>query len=79
MYEGKHYVIKFSSVDLGQLLDGLDSRAQAWEKTAAFHRSGVSAADFVVEECSGVAEAERIAKHYRSIICSIIQQTEHQP
>lgn len=79
MYEGKHYVIKLSSVDLGQVLDGLDMRAQAWEKTEAYHRTGISPADFVAEECSGVEEAERIAKHYRSIICSIIQQTEHQP
>lgn len=79
MYEGKHYLIKLSAMDLGQLMDDLDSRAQAWEKTAAYHRTGVSPSDFVVEECNGAEEAERIAKHYRSIIATIVQQTEHQP
>jgi len=79
MYEGKYYVIKLSAADLGQLLDGLEVRAQAWEKTAVYHRAGISPSDILVEECNGAEETDRIAKHYRSIIATIVQQTEHQP
>jgi len=79
MYEGKFYVIKLNAIDLGQLLDGLETRAEAWEKTATYHRSGISPSDFIIEESSGAEEAEQIAKHYRSIISKIVKQTEHQP
>lgn len=79
MYEGKFYVIKLSAADLGQLLDGLQCRAEAWEKTAVYHRTGVAPDGFLVEESNDAEEAERIARHYRSIIATIVQQTEHQP
>lgn len=79
MYEGKFYVIKLSAADLGQLMDGLECRAEAWEKTALYHRTGGAPDGFLVEECNDVAEAERIAKRYRSILATIVQQTEHQP
>lgn len=79
MYEGKFYVIKLCAADLGQLLDGLECRAAAWEKTAAYHRTGNAPAGFLVEECTGAAEAERIVNRYRAIIATIVRQTEHQP
>lgn len=79
MYEGKSYVIKLNAADLGQLMDGLECRAAAWERTAGYHRTGVALDGFLVEECNDAEEAERIAKHYRSIIATIMQQTEHQP
>ena len=78
MYEGKFYVVKLSAADLGQLMDGLECRAEAWEKTALYHRTGVVPDGFLVEECNDAAEAERIAKRYRSILATIVQQTEHQ-
>ena len=78
MYEGKFYVVKLSAADLGQLIDGLECRAEAWERTAVYHRTGVAPDGFLVEECNDVAEAERIANHCRSILATIVQQTEHQ-
>jgi len=79
MYEGKFYVIKLSAADLGQLMDGLECRAAAWEKTAIYQRTGVGPDGFLVEECNDAAEAERVAKRYRAILATIVQQTEHQP
>lgn len=74
----KKYHIELSALDLGQLLDGLEARAAAWEKTASYHRTGESPADFMVEECSDAEEADRIAAHYRSIIAQIFEQREAQ-
>ena len=74
----KIYQIQINSHDLGQLLDGLEARAQAWEKTADYHRTGQSPPDFIVEECNGADEADSIASHYRSIIAKIRKQREEQ-
>lgn len=74
----KTYLIRLEKNDLGQLLDGLQARAEAWEKTAGFHRTGVSPADFIVEECTDADEADSIATHFRSIISQIEEQREEQ-
>ncbi len=74
----KTYRIELDSLDLGQLLDGLEARAEAWEKTAGYHRTGESPADFIVEECNDANEAENISAHYRSIIGKIREQQEAQ-
>ena len=74
----KTYRIEFDANDLGQLLDGLESCADAWEKTADYHRTGESPLDFIVEECNDADEAEQIAAHYRSIIAKIQKQQEAQ-
>ena len=70
----KMYRIELDDFDLGQLLDGLEARAVAWEKTADYHRTGESPPDFIVEESNGAGEADGIAKHYRSIIAKILKQ-----
>ncbi len=72
------YRIELDDRDLGQLLDGLEARAEAWEKTAEYHRAGESPPDFIVEECRDAGEASRIAAHYRSIISKIHKQREAQ-
>lgn len=74
----KTYRIELNDLDLGQLLDGLEARAKAWEKTANYHRTGESPPDFIVEECNDADEADRIANHYRSIIAKIRKQHEEQ-
>ena len=74
----KSYRIELSELDLGQLLDGLEARAEAWEKTADYHRSGESTLGFIVEECNDADEAAGIASHYRSIIAKIREQQEAQ-
>ena len=73
----KTYRIELDSFDLGQLLDGLEARADAWEKTAQYHRTGESS-DSVIEECRDANEAEGIAAHYRSIIARIQKQQVEQ-
>jgi hypothetical protein len=72
----KTYRIELNELDLGQILDGLEIRAEAWERTAAYHHTGESPPDFIVEECSDADEAEGIARYYRSII-SIIRKQMH--
>jgi hypothetical protein len=74
----KKYRIELDGLDLGQVLDGLEIRTEAWEKTANYHRTGESPPDFIVEECNNADEADRIANHYRSIIVKIRKQMEAQ-
>jgi hypothetical protein len=70
--------IELSQMDLGQLLDGLTIRAEAWEITARSYRTGEISDDILVEECRDADEAEQIARHYRSIISNIRKQQEEQ-
>jgi hypothetical protein len=74
----KIYRIQINAHDLGQLLDGLQARAEAWAKTAVYHRTGRSPPDFIVEESNDADEADGIASHYRSIIAKIREQQEEQ-
>lgn len=74
----RKYKIELSEFDLGQVLDGLEVRVVAWEKTAVYHRTGESPDDIIVEECLDAEEAEKIAAHYRSIIDKIRKQREAQ-
>ena len=72
---GKTLTIHLGSDDLGQLLDGLRCRAEAWHGTAEYMETGYYARDdFVVEECSDTEEARAIAAHYDRIIFSIEEQ-----
>lgn len=74
----KTYMLRLDDTDVGQLLDGLEARAEAWTKTADYQRTGESPPDFIVEECKDANEANRIATHYRSIIAKIHKQQEEQ-
>jgi hypothetical protein len=74
----KTYRIELDDFDLGQVLDGLEIRAATWEKTADYHRTGESPPNFIVEECNNADEADKIARHYRSIIAKIRKQQEEQ-
>ena len=76
----KNYRIELNDLDLGQLLDGLDARADSWEKTAEYLRTDEMSDGglFVIEECSDPEEADGIAGHYRSIIGKIRKQMEAQ-
>jgi hypothetical protein len=72
--------IELDDRDLFQLLDGLEMRAEAWEKTAEYLRTGYISSDdlVIVEECSKPEEADNIAEHYRSIVRRIREQVEAQ-
>lgn len=76
----KTYRIKLDSLDVGQILDGLELRAESWERTAGYLRTETmpDGEVFIVEECSKPEEADDIAAHYRSIIRSIRRQMEEQ-
>ena len=76
---GKKLQIKFDSLDLGQILEGLRSRQESWKNTAVFLRDGFFPDEaFVCEECSDADEAERIADDYRRIIGNIERQIDAQ-
>ena len=74
------YRIELNDLDLGQLLDGLEQRAEAWERTAEYLRTEAmpDGEFFVIEECSDPNEADAIAAHYRKIIRTIEAQLEGQ-
>ena len=76
----KNYHIELDALDLGQLLDGFDCRAEAWEKTVDYLQEGDmrDGEFFVIEECSDAEEADSIADLYRSIIGKIRSQMEVQ-
>jgi hypothetical protein len=74
MPHDKEYVIRLNGLDLGQLIDGLEARADAWRHTAVYLETGEAPDGFVIEECSDAEEARRIAEHYQRIIAIIIKQ-----
>lgn len=74
----KKYIIELDRNDLGQLLEGLEMRAESWERTAHYLLCGVVPEDgfFLAEECHKPEEASDIASHYRRIISKIRNQME---
>jgi len=72
------YHIDLDELDLSQILDGLEIRAESWERTAEYLLTGEMPAgeSFIVEECSKAEEAEGIAARYRSIVRKIRIQME---
>lgn len=75
---GEIFQIELEEFDLGQVVDGLQARADAWEKTANYHRTGEAPPDFIVEECLDYEEAEQIASRYRWLISNIQTQRRAQ-
>lgn len=76
----KIYHIELDDLDFGQLLDGLEMRAESWKRTAEYLRTYIMPAGefFIVEECTDADEADTIAAHYRAIISKIQEQREAQ-
>lgn len=75
----KEFRLTLNADDVGQLLDGLRLRAEAWTKTTDYLESGFNPDDtFICEECSDPREARQIAQHYERIIAEIEQQIEDQ-
>jgi hypothetical protein len=77
---GSEISLRLTRNEVGQILDGLTVRAEAWEKTAEYLSSGSIPAGeiFVIEECSDPAEAYAISNQYRLIIRKITSQLEAQ-
>ena len=75
----KEYVIRLNSHDLGQLIDGLETRANAWRITATYLATGEAPnEDFVAEECDDAEEAQKLADHYDRIIAHVMEQQTKQ-
>lgn len=55
---------------VGQILDALMVREEAWSNTAAWFE-GTAPSDTVVEECRDAEEARGLANRYREIIDAI--------
>lgn len=73
------YKIVLSRNDLGQMLDGLRCRAEAWCNTADYLETGRSSDSFFIcEECSDSEEARSIARDYERIIAEIESQIAKQ-
>lgn len=64
--------IELEKNDWGQIIDGLECRADRYEQTAQYFESGH--ADLCIEEVSSAEEAHNLADIYRSIIDEIRQQ-----
>jgi hypothetical protein len=78
MPHDKEYVIRLNSLDLGQLIDGLEARADAWRLTAVYLETGEAPDGFMIEECEDAEEARRIAEHYDRILDAVTQQQAQQ-
>lgn len=75
----RQFKIQIDSHDLGQLLDGLHVRSEAWQKTSEYLKSGYASEEsFICEECSNANEAAAIASHYLKIIALIERQVDEQ-
>lgn len=72
----KKVKLELDSIDVGQILDGLQSRFEAWERTERYLND--EPVDGDIEECSSAQEARDIADHYHSIIQQIEKQTTAQ-
>jgi hypothetical protein len=74
------FALELSSADVFQILDALDSRAEAWEYTSRQLSGTLNPDDEfrVPEECSDFSEAERIARHFRDIGVTLRSQIERQ-
>jgi hypothetical protein len=55
------------SMMVGQILDALEVRREAWEKTAAYFRGELKDPYFSIEECTDAEEADQIVAYYLEI------------
>ena len=62
--------------DLGQIIDGLCCRQDAYRKTAEYHETGTcSDLGFVVEEVTDAEEARDLERRYAYLIKMIREQS----
>ena len=73
---GKMFTLNLKAVDVWQLLDALDTRAQCYEKTAQYLEEGELEEPFIIEEVDDADEARGIAAHFRDVQAEIKRQME---
>lgn len=76
--EYRTYTITLNSLDLEQLLDGVEQRALSYRNTEHYHAFGEALSDDIVEEVTDANEARQIAEHYERIIAIVQAQMEQQ-
>jgi|HubBroStandDraft_6_1064221.scaffolds.fasta_scaffold1101580_1 hypothetical protein len=75
----KSYFLRLGENDLGQIIEGLQVRADSWRRTADYFRSGQNTDDnFSIEECNGEYEANQMALFYSRIIRNLERQRDEQ-
>ena len=75
----KTYPLRLSENDLGQILEGLQARAESWLRTSDYFRKGYNPdVPFVIEECNGEHEANEIPLFYSRIIRNLERQRDEQ-
>lgn len=71
----KQVQLILNSSDVFQLLDGLKARAEQWDNTASFLRTGILNDNICcISDCESAAEAMNICLHYREVVASIERQ-----
>jgi hypothetical protein len=71
----KTVTLTLETIDVSQILDALNDRADSWEKTEAVLNGEFDSEDvFVPEECHDASEAAEIAQHFRDIAANIQAQ-----
>ena len=60
--------IKLTSNEIGQILDALESRCEAYRKTAEYFRGENDGGDFLIEDVTDEEEAENLYEMYRGLI-----------
>jgi hypothetical protein len=69
------YTLKLSAADVFQIIDALNSRADAYQQTACYLSDGCEVTENnMLEECSDSFEAQEIASHFQDIIKTIEKQ-----
>jgi len=73
----RQVAVVLDRADWGQIIDGLDQRAERWEETARYLRGEpMNDPDELIEECGDDEEAAGIARQYRRIIAAIDGQLD---
>lgn len=72
------YTITLDSIDLGQLLDGIEHRALSYRNTEHYHAFGETMSDDIVEEVTDADAARQIAEHFEKIIANVQAQIQQQ-
>jgi hypothetical protein len=76
--EYQTYTITLNSLDLGQMLDGIEQRALSYRNTEHYHAFGQTLSDDIVEEVTDADEARQIAEHFERIMAAVQAQMDEQ-
>ncbi|GHC43505.1 hypothetical protein [Roseibacillus persicicus] len=70
------FLIEFTRLDLGQVIEGLSCRQEEWQQTADWHSGKVSEFPAHLKEGSNAQEAQWVADNYARIL-SLIERQYH--